>query len=226
MVVHLEHFQNLGYYPEAILNFVTLTGGGFRDKQSLCTMKELIDHFDLELLKTSSSQMNFELLDQVNKLVIQNKLKNSSKEFVQEAKEVLIKEYKTCPVSDEKLETILIWGQDRLNKVSDLISLPDFTFLWQKPHSIQGCDFTLNKEIVKETIELISKTREFQDANKAVRKLAKSSKVPYPALMKCVRIFLSGNSDGPPVKDMIEQLGRDETIDRLNLGLKQYLENI
>ena len=223
--VHLEHYQNSGYYPETILNFVTLTGGGFTDnKKNLCSIEELVEHFDLQMLKTSSSQMNFDLLDQVNKLVINEKLQNSKTYFVQEAKQVLVNHYGTCPVSDEKLEKILVWGQDRLSKVSDLITLPDFTFLWQKPVTIEGCDATLDKNVVKQTVELLA-NQEFQEANKAVRKLAKSSKVPYPALMKCVRIFLSGSVDGPPVKDMIEQLGINEAKYRLNVGLKKYLEN-
>ena len=222
--VHLEHYQNSGYYPETILNFVTLTGGGFSDKKDLCSMEELVEHFDLKMLKTTSSQMNFDLLDQVNKLVIGEKLQHSRSDFVQEAKELLVNQYGTCPVSDEKLEKILVWGQDRLSKLSDLISLPDFKFLWRKPETTEGCDVTLNKDAVKQTVELMA-NQEFQAANKAVRKLSKSTKVPYPALMKCVRIFLSGSTDGPPVKDMIEQLGIDEAKSRLHIGLEKYLEN-
>ena len=223
--VHIEHFKDQGYYSKALMNFVTITGGGFHAKSDTCDLPELIDSFDLELLKTNSSQMNFELLDDINKQVIQEKLQNSPEEILQEAKKVL-ETIQVNNLSDSELMSILVWGQDRMTKISDLLTLPDFTFIWARPSSIQGCDLTLNKNAVKETIETIFKHEEFQDANKAIRKLSKTYKVPYPALMKCVRIFLSGNPDGPPVKDMLERLGKSEAKHRLKIGLEKYLENI
>jgi glutamyl-tRNA synthetase len=33
--IHLQHFRDEGYYPEAIINFVTMSGGGFKDREQV-----------------------------------------------------------------------------------------------------------------------------------------------------------------------------------------------
>jgi len=38
--------------------------------------------------------------------------------------------------------------------------------------------------------------------------------------MRCMRIVLSGLEDGPPVGEMIQFLGKEETLKRLNFGVE------
>jgi glutamyl/glutaminyl-tRNA synthetase len=33
--IHVEHYKSEGYYPEAVLNFVTLSGGAFKDRDQV-----------------------------------------------------------------------------------------------------------------------------------------------------------------------------------------------
>jgi glutamyl-tRNA synthetase len=33
--IHIEHYRAEGYYPEAIINFVTMSGGAFRDRDQV-----------------------------------------------------------------------------------------------------------------------------------------------------------------------------------------------
>ena len=47
-----------------------------------------------------------------------------------------------------------------------------------------------------------------------------TKKLVYSKVMQYLRILLSGLSQGPPVKDMIELLGSDETMIRLYQGLE------
>ena len=70
-----------------------------------------------------------------------------------------------------------------------------------------------------------SDIKEFEVANKAIRKLCKKNGFAYANVMKCVRIFLIGQSQGPPIKDIISQLGQKEALIRLKSGLDNCLLN-
>merc|ERR1719510_1430423 len=76
--VHLEQFREKGYYPDAIINFITLTGGGFRDRDfgsdKTYSLQELISKFQCTLLKTHSSKIDFENLDILNQNLSRQKL--------------------------------------------------------------------------------------------------------------------------------------------------------
>ena len=37
--IHVEHYRSEGYYPEAIINFVTMSGGAFKDRDQVLEKK-------------------------------------------------------------------------------------------------------------------------------------------------------------------------------------------
>ena len=84
------------------------------------------------------------------------------------------------------------------------------------PHQHRGEDRTV------EIVNCIKKNQdEFKEANSAIRKLSKKKKIPYSKVMQYIRKLLSGRNEGPPVKEMIELLGKKETIIRLQHGIAQ-----
>lgn len=228
--IHVEHFRHIGYFPEALLNFVTLSGGGFNklhancdgvsDEAKLWQLEEIIEAFEIEQLCTSPAQMDLERLDKLNRNVIAAKMTDpaSLKNLLQEAKKHLSSVHGSTHISDDQLVELLRWG--RITKISDLSTHPDFLFLWSRPETLKGIDASINAEAVLQAILFIEEKMDFHLANDAIRKMAKSKKVPYAALMKCLRIFLSGQADGPPVKDMLHLLGKQEAVQRLQRGLE------
>ena len=61
---------------------------------------------------------------------------------------------------------------------------------------------------------------DFKEANSAIKKITKQKKLVYSKVMQFLRILLSGQAEGLPVKDMIELLGPDEALIRLHNGLE------
>merc|ERR1719300_716565 len=81
-MVHVEQFKDNGYYADSLINFLTLTGGGFRDKDftedRIHSLKELSDRFDYHLLKTNSSKVEFERLENLNRNSLLEKLSTAT----------------------------------------------------------------------------------------------------------------------------------------------------
>jgi glutamyl-tRNA synthetase len=229
--VHMEHFKDSGYLPESLLNFVTISGGGFGDlhsrqqdstDQQLLTVPELANAFEIFSLRTNSSQMNFDRLDQFNRVGLREKMRtgaSSQAQILRDARVLLENHYgdDILNVSDEAIIGCIRWGaaDERITKLSDLVTHPDVAFLWARPKQLDGYDKSVKTELLDRCCEVLSVHTNFAAANKELRKLAKVEKIAYPTLMKCLRICLCGRSDGPPIKEMIEQLGLSEALERI-----------
>jgi len=224
--VHLEHYKALGYYSDTLLNFaVTAGGGGFSpDNDKLYDINEMVEDFDEKKLKTNFSELNFDKLDQFNKIVLKSHLKKNSKIILKEMLEHLSATYRQVHVSDQVLLKLI--DLERINKVSDLTTNPELQFLWKRPNlddSNEKANFSegIHHETLEEIINSIKvNPGDFKEANSAIKKIAKRKKLVYSKVMQYLRILLSGLSQGPPVKDMIELLGSDETMIRLYQGLE------
>ena len=61
------------------------------------------------------------------------------------------------------------------------------------------------------------------EVSKSLRQFSKSVGMKFPVLMKCLRSILSGLEDGPPVGEMIQLLGKDQTLKRIKFA-QEFLE--
>ena len=90
----------------------------------------MVEAFEINKLKTSFSELNFEKLEQFNKLLFKNYLENSPTVLLKEMSEHLTEKFGHVPVSDKVLLKIV--ELERINKVSDLTTNPDLQFIWQR----------------------------------------------------------------------------------------------
>lgn len=77
--VFVEQFLNQGYLPEALLNFVMLLGWAPKDNRELFTLKEFVEHFDINGFQDANPRF---FIDKLNWFNDQYKLKISSIDYV------------------------------------------------------------------------------------------------------------------------------------------------
>ena len=77
-------------------------------------------------------------------------------------------------------------------------------------------------EILKGIAELYSGLEKFtaEEIEPATRKWAKEHKFKNGQVFHPVRVALSGRTDGPTLFKMIEYIGREETLRRINKALE------
>ena len=114
------------------MNFAISAGGGGFDNSNdkILKLDELVEVFEINKLKTSFSELNFENLEQFNKLLFKNYLENNPTVLLKEMSEHLTEKFGHVPVSDKVLLKIV--ELERINKVSDLTTNPDLQFIWQR----------------------------------------------------------------------------------------------
>lgn len=105
-----------------------------------------------------------------------------------------------------------------MTRVEDLVS-SKFGFLWILP-SNKNAD--LNKEILEKLLRNLEGLDSFeQDALKEnLRVFSKDNGVKFPVLMKMLRGALSGLNEGPGVAEMMQLLGKNQSLERLKAVIR------
>jgi len=113
--LRIDSLREKGYYAEAIINFLALSGGGFSKIKGnpIRTLNQLIEDFDLTTLNQNSSQLNLGHLNALNRAIIKNQLKTDRPNLVQFLKNLLINKFgkeKINKFDNNYLEFIIEWS--------------------------------------------------------------------------------------------------------------------
>ena len=246
-LIYVEQYRDEGYYAKTLINFLTLTGGGFRDKDftkdQVYSLKELSDRFDYKLLKTHSSKIEFERLETLNRISLHERLKSADtfqtsqqesnsanihlQDILAEAKGHIysVNNGRVLDLDDSTLLKRLWWlvSEGRVNKLSDISSSKDLHFLWFEPDTCYSYGDKVNTTILNEVVSILQSCQSEGNLSPSalsnkVRSIAKNHKkdgLKVSELMAGIRLALSGAREGPPVGEMLENLGLEKAIYRL-----------
>lgn len=117
-------------------------------------------------------------------------------------------------LAESHIKDVLNWAAQRLDLLQDLTSAK-LSFLWVKPSNFELQD--LSTEQLQQLLKLLQSLPDFhKDAlNASLKDYAKQAQLKFPLLMKTLRGALSGLKEGPGVAEMMEILGRNVVICRL-----------
>jgi glutamyl-tRNA synthetase len=249
--VHVEHYKNAGYFPEAILNLLTNMGSGFTVRHTAgMDMQQLTEHFDLSKLNTNSTRVDFDKLVDFNRLhlkqVIASDCIRRDVNLVTELRQIvldklnqenanndLIKQTLQSNLTDNYLKRVLEWSKDRISLLSDLTQR-QYNFLWSLPTSINldNVEGTVEteKEMIQETLASITTIggTEFSHETIALtlNTVGHSKAWKYSQYMKFLRKSLTGCLEGPSVAEIMTILGRETTMNRLHQLLNKSNDKV
>ncbi|XP_013786927.1 probable glutamate--tRNA ligase, mitochondrial isoform X1 [Limulus polyphemus] len=235
--IHVENFKNEGYFPEAVINFIVNIGGGFgKHQRKLFPIEELIVKFNLEKVNVNSCRIEVEKMKDYNRQHLQHIMEdeNNLQDLVNQLKNLVLEKFTEkshTDLSDKHLKKILLLNKDRMDSIYDLLS-PHMNYLWVTP--------TVNAEIFRELgtdsekvvpmllsrLELL-KESEFtrQELTSVLKDVSNQIGLKYNLYMKFLRSVLSNLKEGPAVVEMMEMLGKETCILRLQDVLGVAREN-
>lgn len=226
--IQLEHYKTMGVYPLPLLNYIIQSGGGFdidpSQKSTLYSLSELIEKFDVSRINVHSSRLNPVLLNDLNQSEIQRRLTDpqETEQLIEEVRLLVTNAYpeyiKSLDLEAGHIGNILKWSSTRINSLHDLVDAR-FAFLWVLPQIAKSETITL------EVVESLAKELEAENFTKDslhafLKSFSKTNKLSFGELMKNLRGVLSGLKEGPGVAEMMEILGKRNTIQRI-VGSKQ-----
>ncbi|NMB13934.1 MAG: glutamate--tRNA ligase [Gallicola sp.] len=217
--VSVADFRNMGYLPEGLINYLALIGWSPESNEEILPMDELIRQFSFDHVSKSGAIFDREKLDWVNGHYIRAL---SVEELAEKIKPYLVeKGFVEEDIDPERLNLITQTFQESISKLSDVIEQSAFLFE----------DITITEEDAKEMArgeqvpELVKAFKEElseidtvdqEFAKTVMKKIQKKTGIKGKNLYMPVRAILSGTVHGPELVNIIEILGKEEIIKRLD----------
>ena len=215
--VAVEDYKTMGILPEALVNFVALLGWNPGDDRELFTIDELVQEFSIEKVNKAGAVFDIEKLKWMNGEYIKkcpvDRLTGLVKPYLEEA---------GYDISDP----------DKLKKVTEIIR----TRITTLPDAVDQAAFAYRSDVepeddeAKELIYLESTKKLFsvvhgrlsdndvltgEEFKAKVQEIGKELGLKGKLLFMPVRVALTGKAKGPDLPLLVEVLGMDEVMKRI-----------
>jgi glutamyl-tRNA synthetase len=222
--VAVEDYRQKGYLKEALLNFVALLGWNAGDDKEFYSMGELIESFTLERVNKSGAVFDIEKLNWLNaehlrKMPVE-KIITSLRE------EISTSGIKNESFTDEYLSKVISAMLERVSFVKEI--LVNGFYFFEDP--VEYDEPTVKKRWKEDSAEHLKKLIvEFSKLNsptkenfeEALRRTSDELKVGTGKLIHPVRLAVSGVGGGPGVFEILDIIGKEKTINRLETAIEK-----
>ena len=222
----LEGFEKLGFLPQGVNNFLALLGWNAGGDQEFYTMEELISLFSLDKVSKAGAKFDYHKAQWLNQKHLQ---KLSDQEISKILNESLAKEKITHRCSEKQLHHIARVIKDRCTLTKDIY--PAAAYFFTPPKTFDTALLKKNwEEKSKKLLQgfylaLQQKSAETFD-NETLRKVIsaflKDQQVQFGALGPVLRLALTNQRGGPPIPDIFEILGKEESLQRIKYALEFF----
>jgi glutamyl-tRNA synthetase len=215
--VSVLQYRDEGYLPEALLNYLARLGWSAGD-QEVFTRQELIEKFDWSSVGHTAGVFNPEKLRWVNSEHLKRKSPAEMADLVKPRFEAHGWKWG----SRERLERIATLFRERART---LLELEDAAkFLFEKPaiDDAAAVKFLTPQiaPVLDEVLAAIPAIQPFSEAGlkPLFEQLIVKYNIKLVAIAQACRVAISGGTVSPPIFDVMEVLGLDETLARLRAG--------
>jgi glutamyl-tRNA synthetase len=214
-------YRETGYFPEAFVNMLALLGWNPGTEQELFSMQELVDGFSLERVGKSGSRFDPEKAKWFNQQYLQRKpLKEVAGELVTELQK------RGIPTGSADPARVAALMRDRAHFSGELAEQSAFFF--RAPGHFDTA-FAAKRwkadtpDILLQIRDLLSAMEPFDAGtiDKALHEFMEQRGLGAGKVMPGLRLALVGSGTGPDVKDIMEVLGREECIRRIEFAVEQ-----
>ena len=214
----MSQYRELGYLPEAIFNFLFLLGWTSEDNREIFTKEEAIAAFDPSRLSASPSMFDNKRLLWTNSYYIKHLSDEKYFDFILPfMKKVDFGKAKT----DEELKRIALIFKQEIHTGDEIVTLLNEIVKPNKELNDEEKEI-LSKETSSKVISIFKKSlQNLDEINEInVKKLFKDTQnetgIKGKDLYMPIRIKLTGDMHGIEMFNIIDILGKEETLKRLD----------
>lgn len=218
----VDQYRKLGYLPEALVNFLALLGWAPQDEKEIFSAEELIEAFSMDRVAKNPAVFDIDKLNWINAHYI--KQAKPEKITMLAIPHLVEKGYIKGPLTDvemAKLVSFVAVIQDHLSFAAQVVDFADIFFKDDVLIESDEAKETLLDETTPAVINLFKdklKALEVVEA-KAIKPIfkaiAKELKVGGQKVYMPLRVALTGQMHGPDLVGLVEVLGRDKVIKRI-----------
>lgn len=218
-------YKEMGYLPEAMVNYLARLGWSHGD-QEIFTREELIEKFSFDHVQKSSAVFNPDKLLWLNAYYIQHGAPTRiAQALVPYLEQAGLKE-EIAAVSAEWLEKLVVAVRERTKTLVEMVT-------WVTPYF--GRDVAIDEEAARKFLTpaivpaltklkvRIEDAAEFSKAclEEVFKGVLEEEGLKMGQLAQPVRVALTGRTASPGLFDVMELLGRERTLYRLQRGIER-----
>lgn len=212
-----EAYRDMGYTPATMRNYLCRLGWSHGNDE-LFTTEQAIEWFDFKGLGKSPARLDFKKLDSVGGFQIgiskDDVLLKDLKAFVSSSTKIELSEDDWS-----KLKRVLPIVKERSKKLDDIIEKAHFV-LGKRPftpnENAQKILDSVSRGILNAlTAALQHASWDLEGLEVCVKEFAEANDLKLGKIAQPLRVALTGRTVSPSVFDMMAELGREETLGRL-----------
>lgn len=215
--IFIKDLADMGYLPEAVINWFALMGWSYDDRAEFFTMEDLIEKFSIEKLNPSPAAIDFKKLDHFNGLHIRNL-------SIEELTERLAPYYAAAgfEADIDFLQRITPIIQTRITTLDDAPPIAAFLF----KEEVEVADEELigkkmtpeeSREAVRRAYEILEVLPEFSAElmEAPMRAVADELGLKAGQFFGILRNVITGQRISPPIFDSMALVGKEKVLSRL-----------
>jgi glutamyl-tRNA synthetase len=211
-------YREKGFFPEAVVNFLALLGWNDGTDKELFSLEELVESFDLNRVHKSGAKFDPEKNKWFNHQYL---IKQNDADLAKDFTPILLE--KGVDISKYDVTRIVSLIKERAHFVSEFWDLTDFFF-----HAPTSYDEKASKNwkeetpaLMQELISTLEYIDGFDSANieAIVKDWLTKNEIGMGKVMQPFRLSLVGALKGPHLFDIVEIIGKEETISRIQKAI-------
>jgi glutamyl-tRNA synthetase len=220
--IFIRDLEELGYLPEAVVNWIALMGWSYDDHTEFFSLPELVEKFSLDKLNPAPAAINFTKFDYFNGLHIRHlaisDLARRVRPFFETA---------GYPTDPEKLLQVTPLIQERIVTLDDAPAMGGFFFreeLQPDPLDLVGKKMTPAESATaaRKAYEVLSGLSEINQASaeEPLRQLAESLGLNAGQLFGILRAAVTGQTVSPPLFQSMAVIGKEKVLERIQKAIE------
>ena len=212
----LKELKEEGYLPEAVINYLSLLGWSSEDGREIMSLNEITKNFSLERVSKSPAVFDIKKLRWINSHYIRD---IDVEELTELSLPFLTKGGVRAETADRQwLHKVVDAIRGNIETLSEIDKYAGIFFDEAYPSPVVkdslGDDAVKVLKLLKETIEKEENITE-ETADKIIMEIKEKTNLKGKKLMIPIRTVLTGKTEGPELKKIMNVLGKERIIKRI-----------
>ncbi len=213
-------YREDGYFPETVNNFLAFLGWNPGTEQELFSLEELIQEFDLTRVNKAGARFDPDKTKWYNQQYLQQKSNTELAELF-----IPFLESKGINSSKETVAKIVGLVKERASFITDLWDLSSYFFEAPSEYDAKNVKKQWKEntgEILTQVSEVMNSIENFEakEIESAIKGWITENELGFGKVMPPLRLTQVGALSGPDLFEIIEFLGKEETVNRIKKAIE------
>ncbi|MFP4978443.1 glutamate--tRNA ligase [Paenibacillus sp. CN-4] len=226
VIQFIEQYDQLGYLPEAMFNFIALLGWSPEGEEEIFSKEELISIFTADRLSKSPAVFDTHKLAHLNNHYTKNadpgRIARLAIPHLQKAGRLPSELTEEQQAWAEKLTALY---QEQMTAASDIVELSELFFRTHLELDTESAQILAEPQVSEVLSAFLHKLKSEEDFTAArigalIKEVQKETGFKGKQLFMPIRVALTGQMHGRDLNATIELLGKSRVLDRLKAQIK------